>query len=338
MTVTQSIQRLTDRQNLTLEHITDSFERLMEGELSDAQIAGLLIGLRVKGETAEEITAIAQVIHRKALTIKPAVQLLVDTCGTGGDYSSTFNISTTASFVVAGAGIPVAKHGNRSVSSRSGSADVLEALGANLEISPQCTQSLIEKLGVGFLFAPQFHPAMRHASKVRKELGIRTIMNCLGPLLNPAGASHQIVGIYDPDLTETIAQVLVNLGVERGLVVHGSGLDEITTTGPTKITEFTCEQINNYEIAPEDFNLTRASGESLQCQSPQGSADLVRSVLDGRSGPARDIVILNAGAAIYISGEAPTIAEGIEAARESIDSGQAATKLERFIAASKGEA
>mgnify|MGYP002625756217 FL=1 len=238
MTVTQSIQRLTDRQNLTLEHITDSFERLMEGELSDAQIAGLLIGLRVKGETAEEITAIAQVIHRKALKIKPAVKLLVDTCGTGGDYSSTFNISTTASFVVAGAGIPVAKHGNRSVSSRSGSADVLEALGANLEISLQCTQSLIEKLGVGFLFAPQFHPAMRHASKVRKELGIRTIMNCLGPLLNPAGASHQIVGIYDPDLTETIAQVLVNLGVERGLVVHGSGLDEITTTGPTKITEF----------------------------------------------------------------------------------------------------
>jgi len=333
----QTLQRLTDRQNLTNENISLSINHLIDGKLTDTQIAGFLIGLRTKGETVEEITEIARILRDRAVRIAPKVDLLLDTCGTGGDNSNTFNISTAVAFVVAGAGIPVAKHGNRSVSSQSGSADVLEALGVNLALEPESIERLIERKKIGFLFAPLFHPAMKHAVVARKDLGIRTIFNCLGPLLNPAGATHQIVGIYDPTLTETIGGVLTNLGIERGMVVHGNGLDEITTTGPTKITQFQNGSITTDHIEPEDFGLKRVAPVELQCSSPAESAQILRSVLAGVAGPHRDIVLLNAGAAIHIAGKANSIRHGIEVAMESIDSGCAQNKLEELIAATRGD-
>jgi len=333
----QTLQRLTDRQNLTNENISLSINHLIDGKLTDTQIAGFLIGLRTKGETVEEITEIARILRDRAVRIAPKVDLLLDTCGTGGDNSNTFNISTAVAFVVAGAGIPVAKHGNRSVSSQSGSADVLEALGVNLALESESIERLIERSKIGFLFAPLFHPAMKHAVIARRDLGIRTIFNCLGPLLNPAGATHQIVGIYDPTLTETIGGVLTNLGIERGMVVHGNGLDEITTTGPTKITQFHNGSITTDHIEPEDFGLKRVAPVELQCSSTAESAQILRSVLAGVAGPHRDIVLLNAGAAIHIAGKANSIRHGIEVAMESIDSGCAQNKLEELIAATRGD-
>jgi len=337
MAFTQTLQRLTNRENLSNENIAFSMNHLIEGKLTDTQIAGFLIGLRTKGETVEEITEIARILRDRMVRIAPDVDMLLDTCGTGGDNLNTFNISTAVAFVVAGAGIPVAKHGNRSVSSQSGSADVLEALGVNLALESESIERLIERSKIGFLFAPLFHPAMKHAVIARRDLGIRTIFNSLGPLLNPAGATHQIVGIYDPKLTETIASVLINLGIERGMVVHGNGLDEITTTGPSKITQFHNGSISTDHIEPEDFGLKRVVPAELQCNSPIESAQILRAVLAGVAGPHREIVLLNAGAAIHTAGKATSIQHGIEIAIESIDSGCAQIKLEELIAATRSK-
>ncbi|MBI1729504.1 anthranilate phosphoribosyltransferase [Candidatus Acetothermia bacterium] len=333
----KTLQKLADHEELTSDQISFSFEELTEGRLTQAQIAALLMGLKAKGETAAEITEIARHLRIKAHRITPKVKLLMDTCGTGGDGAQTFNISTAAAFVVAGAGIPVAKHGNRSVSSQCGSADVLEQLGINLELDPKAVEQVIEEIGIGFLFAPAFHPAMKYASAPRRELGVRTVFNVLGPLLNPAGATHQIVGVYDPRLTEVLALALSNLGVQAGMVVHGSGLDEITLSGATLINEFGNGKLKTYQITPEDFGFQRADLSRVQSQSPEEGAEILRDVLAGETGPPRDVVLLNAGAAVYISGKAQGFEEGIELAAESIDSRAAEHKLHSLIHASRRE-
>ena len=335
--LTETLQMLTDRRELTHENISFFIDQLTAGRLTHSQIAAFLIGLRTKGETVAEIAEIARRLRDKSHRIHPNVRVLVDTCGTGGDGTHTFNISTTSAFVVAGAGVPVAKHGNRSVSSRCGSADVLERLGVNLQLSPKEVERSIERIGIGFLFAPAFHPAMKYALAPRKELGIRTVFNILGPLLNPAGATHQVVGVYDPRLTETLALVLSQLGVTAGLVVHGSGLDEITLTGATQITEFCSGSLKTYEIVPEDFGLRRVGRQALCSRSPEEGARILQQVLEGKRGPHRDVVLLNAGAAIYVSGRAAMLAQGVALAAEAIDSGAARAKLHALVAACGSE-
>lgn len=327
MEIKTILKKVINYQNLTKNEAEFAINQITEDKLTNAQIACLTTALKMKGETVEEITAFAKVMRKKSLKIRPNVELLIDTCGTGGDASNTFNISTTASFVVAGAGIPVAKHGNRSVSSKCGSADVLEYLGINLNLPSKKIEEIIEKISIGFLFAPSFHPSMRHVKDVRKEIGIRTIFNILGPLTNPANSKVQLIGVFDPNLTETLAHVLKNLGLKSALVVHGSGLDEITTTGKTKTSELSNGKIKTYYIKPENFGFKQNKLNEIQTKTIQENANSLLDVLKGNNGAKRNIVLMNAGAAIYIAGKASSIKEGIGISKESIDSGKALEKL-----------
>lgn len=310
----------------------EAMEAIMDGRATPAQIGAFLTAMKMKGESVAELTGCARAMKQASLTIGPLKRQVVDTCGTGGDQKGTFNISTVAAFVAAGAGISIAKHGNRSVTSRCGSADLLEGLGIAVDLPPDVVSRSIEELGIGFLFAPSFHPAMRHAAGPRKELGFRTIFNLLGPLINPAGAKAQLVGVFAERWVEPLAHVLARMGVERAVVVHGSdGLDEITLYGPTDVSELREGEVTCYSIEPASLGLDRADDpEAILGGDVETNVAIARAVLDGELGPRRDIVLANAGAAIYIGGGAATLAEGVEAAAESIDSGAVSRVLERL--------
>ena len=307
-------------------------EQIMSGQATDAQIGAFLVALRIKGETIDEIAGGAEVMREKATPIVTVRPDLIDTCGTGGDDSGTFNISTTVAFVACGAGLAVAKHGTRSISSQCGSSDVLTALGVNVEAAPEKVGECIDKVGIGFLFAIALHGAMKHAIGPRRELATRTVFNILGPLTNPAGAKRQLLGVFDGALTEALAGVLRELGSERALVVHGSdGLDEITLTGPTQVSELRDGQVSTRQIHPGDFGLQTASAEALKGGDADYNARILRGVLDGEEGPQRDVVLLNAAAAMVVGGLAEDITAGLEVARESIDSGKARQALDRLV-------
>ena len=332
------ISKVVEGKNLSGEEAEQAMKLIMSGKATPAQIAGFLTALRMKGETIDEIAAFARVMRQFAVQINPRVQgRLVDTCGTGGDRVKTFNISTIAAFVVAGAGVAIAKHGNRSVTSKAGSADLLEALGVNLELSPERVESIIESTGIGFMFAPLFHGAMKHAIGPRREIGIRTVFNVLGPLTNPANAQAQVLGVFDAALVEPLARVLARLGVEHALVVHGlEGMDEISTCGETLVAELKGGEVETYRIAPEDFGIERASPEELAGRDAQGNAEIARALLQAEEeGARRDIVVLNAAAGIYVAGRAKSIHSAIGMAERSIDSGRAHEKLLALIEASR---
>ncbi|WP_018864546.1 anthranilate phosphoribosyltransferase [Thioalkalivibrio sp. ARh3] len=335
MTVQQAIAALIERQNLDEAAMTAVMQAVMTGEATDAQIGGLLVALRMKGETIEEIRAAAGVMRELATRVDVPRTGLVDTCGTGGDASGTFNISTASALVAAAGGVRVAKHGNRSVSSKSGSADVLEHLGIHLGLSPEAVGSCIEEVGVGFLFAPAHHGAMKHAIGPRKELGVRTLFNVLGPLTNPAGAPNQVLGVFSEAWVRPLAEALKGLGSEHVLVVHAEdGLDEISIGAPTRVAELKDGVIEEYTIVPEDFGLTRSGLDAIRVDSVEASAAMLRGVLEGQVGAARDIVLLNAGAAIYAGGGAESLAAGVGRAAAAIDSGAARERLERLQATS----
>jgi anthranilate phosphoribosyltransferase len=332
ITAQQALVRLVEQREIFHDEMLALMRQIMGGELTPAQIAGIIIGLRVKKETVGEITAAAQVMREFATKVAVRNDAnLVDTCGTGGDASHTFNISTTAAFVAAAAGARVAKHGGRSVSSTTGSADVLEALGVNLSLNPEQAGQCLDEIGIGFMFAPNFHGAMKHAAPVRKELGVRTLFNILGPLTNPAGAPHQLLGVFHPDLVGILVRVLQRLGSRHVLVVHGSdGMDEITLTGETQVGELKDGEVREYSIHPREFGIEAGSIEGLKVWDARQSKDMLLGVLDGLPGPARDIVLLNAGAAIYVADCAATLGEGIEKARSAIDTGAARDKLRQL--------
>ncbi len=332
MDMQSAIKAVTEYRNLDKEEMVEVMHLLMEGKATDAQIAAFLVGLRMKGETVEEITAAASVMRELVTPVNVDVPHLVDTCGTGGDGISTFNISTTSAFVVAAAGGNVAKHGNRSISSKSGSADVLEAAGVNLDLTPEQVAQCIERVGVGFMFAPKHHGAMKHVIGPRREMGIRTLFNVLGPLTNPAGARRQLLGVFDNSWLEPLAEVLSRLGSHHVLVVHAEdGLDEITISGPTHLVEWKSGSLQQLEITPEQFGLSRAPLDSLVVDRPGRSLDMMRQVLDDKPGPARDIVVLNAGAAIYVAGLAENLAQGVDKAREVLAKGTARKRLESLV-------
>jgi anthranilate phosphoribosyltransferase len=335
----EGLQRLFSRQDLSTDEAGRIMDTIMEGKASQAQIGAFLAALHLKGETPEEIAAFATVMRKHAITVRPVTRkTLVDTCGTGGDGMHTFNISTTSAFVVAGAGIPVVKHGNRSVSSTCGSADVLSALGVNLSVDPAIQAGIIEHVGIAFLFAPSHHPAMRHVMAARQEIGCRTVFNILGPLTNPAGAGAQVLGVYDPRLTFTMAEVLRLLGISRAMVVHGNGLDEITTTGNTIVSELSENHIRNYTISCDTFGIASAQLSDLAGGDAGTNARIVREILGGEHGAGRDIVLMNAGAAIYVGGGAGDLREGIAHAAASIDSGCALGRLDALVDATRGSA
>ncbi|MFO7951900.1 MAG: anthranilate phosphoribosyltransferase [Bacillota bacterium] len=328
MTFTEAIAYVVEKGELSEEEAYQAMSAIMDGQITDAQIACFVTALRMKNETINEITGFARAIREKALKINPPHDFLVDTCGTGGDMRYTFNISTTAAFVVAACGLPVAKHGNRSVSSKCGSADVLEALGVNLDLSPVEVSRAIKETGIGFLFAPAFHAAMKHAGKARKEVGIRTVFNLLGPLTNPGAANIQLVGVFAPALTEVLGKVLYKLGLDSALVVHGAGgLDEVSTLGPTRITEVKNSLIRTYEISPGMFGIPEATASQLRGGSAEDNAKITLRVLEGRQGPEQDVVVINAAAALYAAGKVSRYKEGVEMAREAILSGAALQKL-----------
>ena len=303
--IRETIQKVVDGENLTEPETVDTMNEIMSGEATPAQVASFITALRIKGETIEEITGAARVMREKSTKIHTKHPFAVDTCGTGGDGSHSFNISTTAAFVVAGTEIPVAKHGNRAASSQSGSADVLKALGVNIEIGPEQVGACIDDVGIGFLFAVALHGAMRYAIGPRQEIGIRTIFNALGPLTNPAGAQAQVLGVYAPTLTESLANVLKNLGSQRAFVVHGEdGLDEITTTTTTQISELVEGEVNTYTLDPRELGIPAAQPSDLKGGTPEENADMTLSILRGEKGPKRDIVLLNAAAAIVAGGKA----------------------------------
>jgi len=337
--VQTAIKKLVGGQDLTEAEAESAMKCLMSGEATPAQIGSFLTALRVKGETIPEITAFARVMREFAARITPRVDgVLVDTCGTGGDKIKTFNISTAAMFVAAGAGLFIAKHGNRSVTSKAGSADVVEALGVRIDLPPQEVQRCIETVGIGFMFAPRFHGAMKHATPVRREMGIRTVFNVLGPLTNPAGAQAQVMGVFDAELTEKLAHVLGKLGCKRAMVVHGlDGLDEISTLGETQISELSDGDVRTYTIAPEDFDIERASAEVIAGKELEENARMLIKVLRGEQGPKRDIVLLNAAAAIVVGGKVSDLHEGLAIAVNTVDSGRAYDKVVQLIEATGGD-
>ncbi|KKR78904.1 MAG: Anthranilate phosphoribosyltransferase [Candidatus Nomurabacteria bacterium GW2011_GWA2_40_9] len=329
--IQEAISRLIEKKDLTQEEAGAVMSEIMSGKATDAQIAGFLVALRLKGETIDEITACAKVMREKAFIIKPKPQPLIDVVGTGGDKSGTFNISTCAALVVAGAGIAVAKHGNKSVSSKSGSADVLAALGVKIDLEPKKVEQCINEIGFGYMFAPKFHEAMKYAIGPRKELGIRTVFNILGPLTNPAEAPYELMGVFSPDLTEPLAAVIGKLGCKHAFVVHGNGLDEITIEGETKVSEYKDGHVRNFTIKPTDFGIKMAGLNEIKGGSPEECAKIIMNILAGKEkGPKRDVVLLNAGAAIFVAGKAGSIKKGIELAKDSIDSGKALKKLEQL--------
>ncbi|MEE3336589.1 MAG: anthranilate phosphoribosyltransferase [Candidatus Latescibacterota bacterium] len=326
-----AIGRLIAGESLDRDEARGVMEQIMSGDTTDAQIGGFLMALRAKGETIDEIAGFAETMRAKATKITGGKAPLVDTCGTGGDASGTFNISTTVAFVAAGAGLTVAKHGNRAMSSRCGSADVLAQLGVNVEATPDQVGHCLDEAGIGFLFAPALHGAMKHAIGPRKELGTRTVFNVLGPLTNPAGAKRQLIGVFAPDLTETMAGVLGALGSERAFVVHGhDGLDELTLTGPSRVTELADGATKTYDVTPEDFGLQRVSVDQLAGGDAAQNAAILTSILDGELGPAADVVVMNAAAAIVAGGVSQDLASGVKVARDSIEFGKARASLDRL--------
>jgi anthranilate phosphoribosyltransferase len=337
ITDTEALTRTIEHREIFHDEMLALMRRIMGGEMSHPMMAALLMGLRVKKETIGEITAAAQVMREFSTKVTVADRNhLVDIVGTGGDSSHTFNISTCSMFVAAACGARVSKHGNRGVSSKSGSADVLEAMGVPLTLKPEAIARSIEDTGIGFMFAPNHHPAMKNVAPVRKELGVRTIFNILGPLTNPADAPNILMGVFHPDLVGIQVRALQRLGAEHAVVVYGrDGMDEVSLGAATMVGEFKGGEIREYEIHPEDFGLTMASNRTLKVQTPAQSLALVRSVLDDESGPARDIVVLNAGVALYAANVAPTMAEGVALAREGIASGKAAAKMVQFVDAAK---
>ncbi|MBM4189938.1 MAG: anthranilate phosphoribosyltransferase [Betaproteobacteria bacterium] len=328
------LSKLVARTDLAREEMLDLMRAIMTGELTPAQIAGAVVALRCKGETVTELAAAATVMRELSTKVPlTGVDYLVDTCGTGGDGAHTFNVSTAAAFVAAAAGAKVAKHGGRSVSSKSGSADVLEALGVNVNLPPEAVAQAVREIGVGFMFAPNHHSAMKHAAPVRRELGVRTFFNLLGPMTNPAGAPNQVLGVFDRAYTRLLAEVLRELGSRHVLVVHADdGLDEISLGATTHIAELKDGQIHEYTVSPEDFGLTRCASEKLSVSGVEESKAMLLGALDNQPGPARDIVALNAGAALYVSGVAASLAEGVLAAQAAIQSGAAKARLEALAA------
>lgn len=331
--IRDAIAQLADRISLTEKEAEIVMSEIMDGAATPAQIAAYLMGLRIKGETVEEIAGSVRAMRDRAVRIAIGDPLVVDTCGTGGDGRHTFNISTTTGFVVAGAGLTVAKHGNRSVSSKSGSADVLAALGVKIDLSPDRVADCINEVGIGFLFAPLYHGAMKHCAGPRHDMGIRTMLNVLGPLTNPAGATIQILGVYEPRLTDLLGKVLMHLGSQHCFVVHGmDGLDEITLTDRTIVSEAKGGVLSNYVVTPEEFHLTRVSPKELAGGSPEDNAKITKEILQGRKGPKRDIVCLNAAPALVAGRKAKNLQEGFHLACRTIDSGAAADKLARLVA------
>ena len=332
MDIQAAIQTVINKTDLSENEMRSVMNNIMTGECTDAQIAGFLVGLRSKGETVGEITAAASVMRELASRVHINHDNLIDTCGTGGDGSNTFNISTTAAFVVAAAGGHVAKHGNRSVSSKSGSADVLETAGVKLELTPEQVAQCVEEIGIGFMFAPMHHSAMKHAIGPRKDLGVRTVFNVLGPLTNPAGAKRQVMGVFSQDWLETLANVLKNLGSEQVMIVHSEdGMDEISISAPTNIAELKDGEIKTYKIEPEQFGMQRADISTLVVENVEESFNVMQAVLDNQSGPTQDIVLLNAGAAIYTAGIEDTLATGIASARQVIENGSASSRLNQLV-------
>jgi anthranilate phosphoribosyltransferase len=345
--ITETVRALVDRRDLSRIEAAAAMEAIMSGAATNAQIAAFLTALRMKGETVEELIGFAQVMRQKVVRIRTRAdevaaltgtdrEMLIDTCGTGGDAAGTFNVSTATAFVVAGAGLKVAKHGNRSVSSLCGSADVVEALGINLELTPQKVGRCVDEVGIGFLYAPLLHTAMKHVAPVRREMGIRTVFNMLGPLTNPAGANAQIIGVYTAALTEPLAHVLAELGTIRAFVVHGSdNLDEISNTGESLVSEVREGTVRTFTVRPEDFGMPRATIRDLQGGDREQNAQIIRGLLKGEPGPRRDIVLMNAAAALVAGARARDLKEGVGLAAQSIDSGAAAGKLDGLVALSR---
>ena len=326
-----SVLKVATKENLSYEEMRQSMDEIMSGQATQVQVASFLTALSLKGETIEEITAAAEEMRRHAVHLEHEMDVL-EIVGTGGDKSNSFNISTTSAFVISAAGIPVAKHGNRAASSKSGAADVLEALGVNLMIDEVKSKKILERIGMCFLFAQKYHPAMRYVGPVRKELGIRTIFNILGPLTNPAGANMQLLGVYSEDLLEPMSKALANLGVQRGMVVYGKdGLDEISVSAPTAVCEIQDGQLTTYEITPEEFGLERCQKEDLAGGTAEDNAQITKAILSGEKGPKRNAVLLNSAAAIHIARPFISIKEAIKMAEELIDSGKAMEQLEAFV-------
>ena len=329
--IKEAIAALVSGNSLATDEAAQVMEEIMQGEATPTQFGAFVTALRVKGETVDEIVGLAKTMRAKAI---PVVTdgLVVDTCGTGGDGSHTFNISTTAAFVAAGAGLKVAKHGNRAMSSQCGSADVLEALGVKIDLNAEQVQICLQEVGIGFMFAPAFHPAMKYAAAPRREIGIRTVFNILGPLTSPAGAKSQVLGVADESLVEKMALVLQHLGCHHALVVHGGdGLDEITISGKTQVCELKGSRIESYTISPEELGLPSAGSDSLRGGSAQGNAELLRNILSGASGPQRDVVLMNTAAVLLAGDKVERLREGVELAQKIIDSGHALSKLEQLI-------
>lgn len=328
------IAKVADGHSLSSGGAEAAFDAMMSGDATSGQIGAFLMALRVRGETVDEITAGAKIMRAKAVHV-PAPENAIDTCGTGGDASGTYNISTAASFAVAACGVPVAKHGNKALSSKSGSAEVLEKLGVKLDISPEQIRRCIDEAGIGFMFAPAHHSAMKHVGPTRAELGTRTIFNLLGPLSNPAGAKFQVVGVFDNKWVEPLAHVLKNLGSTRVWVMHGSdGLDELTTTGPSRVAELKDGSISTFEVTPEEVGLPRASAADLKGGDPDENTAALQRLLDGESGAYRDIVALNAAASLVVAGKAPTLKDGVKMAGDAIASGAAKAALDKLVAVS----
>ncbi len=329
------LTKLIEGRDITADEAEAAMTQIMTGEASEAEIGAFLVAMRIRGEKPDHIEGFARCMRATCVPIRPKSTDLVDTCGTGGDKLQTFNISTAAALVAAGAGVKIAKHGNRSVSSQCGSADVLAALGVNMDQSPEQAADSIDNCGLGFLFAPNLHPAMKYAIGPRRALGIRTVFNVLGPLTNPAGASRQLLGVFAPELTQTLAETLGRLGSVHALVVHGlDGIDELSTIGPTQVSELSGGEVQTYQLDAADFGFERAAAEDIAGGSPQTNAQIIEDLLDGEPGPRRDIVLYNAGAAIYVGAEADDIASGILMAAESMDSGAARCVLECLRGAS----
>jgi len=341
--ITEAVRALVDRRDLTRIEAAAAMDAIMSGAATNAQIAAFLTALRMKGETVEELIGFAQVMRQKAVKVRAHAgdvvaatgtdrEMLIDTCGTGGDASGTFNVSTATAFVVAGAGLKVAKHGNRSVSSLCGSADVVETLGINIEITPAQVARCLDEVGLGFLYAPLLHTAMKHVMAARREMGIRTVFNMLGPLTNPAGANAQVIGVYADALTEPLARVLAELGTIRAFVVHGAdGLDEISNTGESHISEVHEGVVRSSWVRPEDFGMARATIRDLQGGDREENARIIRQVLQGETGPRRDIVLMNAAAALVVGGKAQDLKDGVTLAARSVDSGAAARTLTALV-------
>lgn len=330
--IKEAISKVVARENLSSNEAEATMEEIMTGKATPAQISAFLVALRMKGESIEEITSFVKVMREKATLVKCDDLAAVDTCGTGGDKAGTFNISTVSAFIAAASGVKIAKHGNRAVSSACGSADVLKALGANLELTPEEIGECIKKVGIGFLFAPLLHKAMKYALPPRREIGIRTVFNILGPLTNPARVKRQVLGVFTPELTQKLAGVLKSLGHEHSLVIHSEdGLDEISLSARTKIVEQRKDTLKEYYLAPEEFGFERSSLEKIKGGSTEENVQIFKEVLEGKSGPCLDISLLNAGGVIYVSGQVSSIKEGVGWAREAVLSGKAKQKLDEFI-------